>query len=160
MIKIIAKSMVYVVSVLLLQACGQEAPPVEQKGPTVVDARTVTVQPGSWRRNFKAYGLVRPAEEYEIGVEVSATVKEVLFREGQKVEIGDLLLAKGVEVDRRRIMLGEPIKALGDHAFSVRLHRSVIAEVKLLVVNEQGESAPTARPAPEESSDAYDDDEG
>jgi membrane fusion protein (multidrug efflux system) len=57
-----------------------------------VEAQTVLVQPGSWARNFKSYGLVTPAEEYEIGVEVSSTVKEVLFREGQAVEVGDLLL--------------------------------------------------------------------
>jgi RND family efflux transporter MFP subunit len=103
LIKIIARSMVSVVAVWLLQACAEDAPPVEQKGPTVVEVRTVTVQPGSWRRNFKAYGLVRPVEEYQIGVEVSATVKEVLFREGQNIEVGDLLLRLDAKKLRLRL---------------------------------------------------------
>lgn len=76
----------------LLQACSEtETAPIDV-APAVVQAKTVHVQPGSWIRNFKSYGLVTPAEEHEIGVEVSATVNEVLFREGEAVEVGDLLL--------------------------------------------------------------------
>ncbi|MEH6592987.1 MAG: efflux RND transporter periplasmic adaptor subunit, partial [Halioglobus sp.] len=76
----------------LVQACTESDTAVIEPGPTLVEARTVLVEPGSWARRFKSFGLVTPAEEYKIGVEVSATVKEVLFREGQVVAVGDVLL--------------------------------------------------------------------
>lgn len=44
-------------------------------------------------------------------------------------EIADALAAKGVEVDRRRIELEEPIKRLGQHTVHVRLHRDVVSEI-------------------------------
>jgi large subunit ribosomal protein L9 len=44
-------------------------------------------------------------------------------------EIGDLLVQKGITVDRRRIELAEPIKRLGEHAVHVRLHRDVTAGI-------------------------------
>jgi len=69
--------------------------------PTPVKVQTTTVQPGSWVHTFKSYGVVHPAEEYEIGVEVSSTVEQVLFREGQSVTAGDLLL----QLDDRRLQL-------------------------------------------------------
>ena len=49
-------------------------------------------------------------------------------------EIADALLAKGVEVDKRRIELGHPIKSLGVHDVEVRLHRDVSAPIQVEVV--------------------------
>ena len=44
-------------------------------------------------------------------------------------EIADALAAKGVEVDRRRVELEEPIKRLGQHTVHVRLHRDVVSVI-------------------------------
>ncbi|MGZ5474591.1 MAG: 50S ribosomal protein L9, partial [Thermoanaerobaculia bacterium] len=49
-------------------------------------------------------------------------------------EIADALEAKGVEVDKRRIELAHPIKSVGVHEVDVRLHREVIAHIKVEVV--------------------------
>jgi large subunit ribosomal protein L9 len=43
----------------------------------------------------------------------------------------------GVEVDRRRIDLHEPIKQLGEHAVTLRLHRDVVAQVNLIVTQDR-----------------------
>lgn len=51
-------------------------------------------------------------------------------------DLGELLLAKGVEIDRRKIVVDEPIKSIGTHAFHVRLHPKVNAAVKVEVVAE------------------------
>lgn len=48
-------------------------------------------------------------------------------------EIADLIAAQGVEIDRRKIDLGEPIKDAGAHTIAVRLHKEVVAQVKLEV---------------------------
>ena len=49
-------------------------------------------------------------------------------------DIADALKAKGLEVDRRRIDLDQPIKSLGEHAVSIRLHPEVHATVPVTVV--------------------------
>ena len=49
-------------------------------------------------------------------------------------EIADALLEKGIEVDKRRIELGSPIKNVGVHDVEVRLHRDVSAHIQVEVV--------------------------
>jgi len=49
-------------------------------------------------------------------------------------EIADALLEKGIEVDKRRIELGSPIKNIGVHDVEVRLHRDVSASIQVEVV--------------------------
>jgi large subunit ribosomal protein L9 len=51
-------------------------------------------------------------------------------------EIADLLKAQGVDVDRRKIQMHEPIKTLGAHAVAVKIHRQVVAQVSVQVVPE------------------------
>jgi large subunit ribosomal protein L9 len=54
--------------------------------------------------------------------------------------IGELLTEKGYEIDRRRIDLRDPIKEVGEHAVPIKLHRDVVASVKL-TVHAEGEEA-------------------
>jgi large subunit ribosomal protein L9 len=62
-------------------------------------------------------------------------------------EIADALLEKGIEVDKRRIELEQPIKNIGLHDVEVRLHRDVTAKIQVEVVPqgvERLEEAPAA----------------
>ncbi|MGN0008930.1 MAG: 50S ribosomal protein L9 [Desulfovibrionaceae bacterium] len=60
--------------------------------------------------------------------------------------IGDALLALGLEVDRRRILMDGAIRTLGEHPVRVRLHASVIAtvQVKVIAENQVYDDAPEA----------------
>jgi large subunit ribosomal protein L9 len=49
-------------------------------------------------------------------------------------EIADALESKGINVDKRRIELGSPIKNVGVHDVEVRLHREVSAHIQVEVV--------------------------
>jgi large subunit ribosomal protein L9 len=72
-------------------------------------------------------------------------------------EIADALAAKGIEVDKRRIELAQPIKNAGLHDVEVRLHRDVTAQIQVEVVGqgaEQVAEAPAAAPAPEATTEA------
>ena len=62
-------------------------------------------------------------------------------------EIADALAAKGVEVDKRRIELEQPIKNLGLHDVDVRLHRDVTAQIQVEVVALGVEALDEAAPA-------------
>jgi large subunit ribosomal protein L9 len=61
-------------------------------------------------------------------------------------EVADLLKKQGVEVDRRKIQIAEPIKKAGEYKIPVKLHSVVTAEIKLVVEGEQ-EATEVAAPA-------------
>jgi len=50
--------------------------------------------------------------------------------------IAELLKEKGYDLDRRKIMLDEPLKALGVYTVPIKLHPEVEARVKVWVVKE------------------------
>jgi large subunit ribosomal protein L9 len=74
----------------------------------------------------------------QIGLTVAKKAGEggTLYGSVTTTEIATLLAEKGVVVDRRRIVLEEPIKSLGSHEVSIRLHRDVRGAVKVEVVAE------------------------
>jgi large subunit ribosomal protein L9 len=73
----------------------------------------------------------------EVTVPAKAGEEGKLFGSVTVVQIAELMAARGVEIDRRRIDLPEPIKTVGDHAVTVRLHREVNATLRLKVVPEE-----------------------
>tara|TARA_B100000686_G_scaffold164518_1_gene172174 strand:+ start:1627 stop:2133 length:507 start_codon:yes stop_codon:yes gene_type:complete len=54
-------------------------------------------------------------------------------------EISDLLKAKGIEIDRRKIQMQEPIKKAGEFTIPVKLHPEVIGQIELIVEGEKVE---------------------
>ena len=52
-------------------------------------------------------------------------------------EISDLLKAKGIDIDRRKIQIQEPIKKAGEYFIPAKLHPEVTAEIKLTVDSEK-----------------------
>lgn len=51
-------------------------------------------------------------------------------------DIAEAIAAKGVEIDRRKIELPQPIRELGEHEVEIKLVHDVIAKVKVNVVAE------------------------
>ena len=56
-------------------------------------------------------------------------------------DITDFLKAKGFEIDRRKLILPEPIKAIGEHTVPLKLHREVTLPLKVRVAKEGSETA-------------------
>ena len=59
-----------------------------------------------------------------------------LFGSVTTLQIAELLAAKGYEIDRRKILLDDPIKEAGEHTVAVSLQRELNAELKLRVTPE------------------------
>jgi len=57
------------------------------------------------------------------------------------VDIADYLKTKGFEIDRRKLILPEPIKAIGEHNVPLKLHREVTVPLLVKVVKEGGSAA-------------------
>ena len=66
---------------------------------------------------------------------------EQLYGSVTGADIAEYLKGKGFDVDRRKLILPEPIKTLGEHAVPLKLHREVTVPLKVRVVKDGGEPA-------------------
>jgi len=98
------------------------------------------------RAAAEARDLEEKMQADALGQRVSQTEIEIARRVGENdtlygsvtsADIAQALLAKGFEIEKRKIHLPEPIKALGEFTIPVKVHRDVTSQVKLKVVPEQ-----------------------
>jgi large subunit ribosomal protein L9 len=61
---------------------------------------------------------------------------DTLYGSVTNADIADLLKEKGFDLDRRKILLPDAIRSLGETHVPVKLHRDVTAQLKLTVVKE------------------------
>ena len=71
-------------------------------------------------------------------IEIARRVGEnnTMYGSVTTADIAAALHAKGFEVEKRKITLHDPIKAVGEHVVPVKIHRDVTAQVKVKVVPE------------------------
>src|SRR2546426_3373298 len=62
----------------------------------------------------------------------------VLYGSVTSMDIAHALKEQGYEIDRRRVVLREPIKRFGNYTVPVRLHRDVTVELPVSVLGEGG----------------------
>ena len=72
-------------------------------------------------------------ERVELEIAANAGEEGKLFGSVTSAQVAELLEARGFSIDRRKIQLDEPVKELGDHVVAVRLHRDVVARVRIKV---------------------------
>jgi large subunit ribosomal protein L9 len=72
-----------------------------------------------------------------------------LFGSVTSADIATALETKGFEVDRRKIQLADPIKAIGEFNVAIKLHREVTAHLKVTVLAEATEEVAEAAPVAE-----------
>lgn len=71
-----------------------------------------------------------------------------LFGSVTSMDIAEGLKSKGYEMDRRRIVLKDAIKELGEFKVPVKLHREVVIQIPVKVSPEGGVLASEAKPEP------------
>jgi len=77
------------------------------------------------------------AEKIKAGsftISVDAGEKDKLFGSVTAEMIADFLKGEGLEIDKRKIVLEEPIKALGVYNIEIRLHPEIKAEARIWIV--------------------------
>jgi len=97
-------------------------------------------------KRIASFKLTRAkAESAEIAKKLSGTSVTIARKVGEQDklfgsvtshDVAQALSDKGVQVDRRRVHLAEPIKALGEYKVPVRLRADITVEVKVVVVAE------------------------
>jgi len=103
--------------------------------------KTIEMKRAAWeaheRRDLDAArSLAARIEASEIRIAKKAGETETLYGSVTSAEIAEQLANRGIEIDRRKLQLDEPIKTLGRFEVPVRLHREVTARVQLEVVEE------------------------
>lgn len=84
--------------------------------------------------------LAKVAKEIEsltIEIKARAGLEDKIFGSVTAVNIADELKSRGYEVDRKTVLLDEPIKALGIYSVPVRLITGIEPEVKVWVTSEE-----------------------
>jgi len=118
------------------------------------------------RNNIAKREKVRIADAEELKAKLEATEltikakvgdEGILFGSVTAQMIVDALAEEGIEIDRRRVEVGQSIKTVGEHSVTVSLYRDIKAAVKLNVVDEAGnavEEATEEAAAVEEAAEA------
>lgn len=78
--------------------------------------------------------MVQKLEAASVTISVSVGEEDKLFGSVTSQDIADSLSSQGIEIDKRKIVLEEPIKALGLYTVDVKLHMDVIGKIKVWVV--------------------------
>jgi len=102
----------------------------------------------SVRRVARERGDAEALGQQLAGVELAFTRKagehDHLFGSVTSADIAQELERKGFNIDRRKLQLDEPLKALGEFNVSVKLHRDVSVPVKVKIHKEAGEETAPA----------------
>ena len=91
------------------------------------------------RERLSAQKLAEELAKVEITIPMRAGENERLFGSVTAQMIADELRKLGFEIDRRKILLDEPIKMLGKYEIPVKLHPEVNAKINLNVVQAEEE---------------------
>jgi large subunit ribosomal protein L9 len=88
---------------------------------------------------LSAEGQKQKIEELTLTITKKAGESDTLFGSVTPAEIHLLLEEKGLDIDKKKFHLDEPIKKLGSHVCKIKLMEDVEADLKIEVVKEGGE---------------------
>jgi large subunit ribosomal protein L9 len=100
------------------------------------------------RKSFQS--LVERLNQITLTFTRRAGDKDVIFGSVSSGDVRDALAELGYDIDKKKILLEEPIKRLGNFAVPVKISMDDRAEVKIVVAREAAEGAgPAGEPAEE-----------
>jgi len=79
----------------------------------------------------KAFALAKKLEGLVLEIKHQVGEKGKLYGSVTSAEIAKALAEKGIEIDRRKIALAKPIRDVGIHTVSIRLHPEVEVQIKV-----------------------------
>lgn len=78
--------------------------------------------------------LARKIEAASCTISMEAGEEDKLFGAVTSEMIAEAFVAEGIEVDKKKVSLEEPLKALGVYTVEIKLHPEVKAQAKIWVV--------------------------
>lgn len=83
--------------------------------------------------------LAERISQIRLTIERKTGEGDKLYGSVTSMDIEEALREKELELDRKKIVLPEPIKSLGDHTVPIKLHPEVVAKLNLSVLKEKSE---------------------
>jgi len=80
--------------------------------------------------------MVARLQKISLTIRKKAGEQDILFGSVTPGEIVEALKQEGLEIDRKRIIMEQPIKRLGVYSVKIKLYAEVMGEVKVWVVKE------------------------
>lgn len=89
-------------------------------------------------RDKEAASLVaREIVKLTVSIRRKTGEEGALYGSVTALDIAEFLTAHNIDIDKRKIQLDEPIKAVGEYQVPVRLHRDVTVPIRVVVEPEQ-----------------------
>ncbi len=81
----------------------------------------------------QARAIAAKIESITVALAHQAGDEGKLFGSVTNMDLAEQLQAQGVEIDRKKIVLADPIKQLGEYSVAVKIHPEVTASLKVVV---------------------------
>jgi len=88
------------------------------------------------KRKKEGQKLVEALSSVALTIGAQVGEDEKLFGSVTAIDIADKLLQMGYTIDKRKIVLPEPIKKAGEHEVKIKLEEGLTATIKVSVVKE------------------------
>lgn len=88
------------------------------------------------KNKLNAENLLSKLNDLTLTIKARAGEEEKLFGSITSMDIAEALKNEGFEIDKKKILLEEPIKRLGGHVVNVKIHQNMTAKINLNVVAE------------------------
>ena len=85
---------------------------------------------------FDAQALADKLEGIALTVGAKTSSTGTIFGSVTNIQIADELAKKGFEIDRKTILIKEPIKEVGSYRATVKLHKDISVEIPFEVISE------------------------
>jgi large subunit ribosomal protein L9 len=106
------------------------------KNVKALEHETKKIQEMAKKVKSGASGLAEQIAAAKVTIKAKAGEEEKLFGSVTSMDIADALKAEGIEIDKKKIHLDEPIKRLGEYMVTIKLHSEVSAQLNVQVVPE------------------------
>jgi large subunit ribosomal protein L9 len=102
----------------------------------VIDQMKAASVRRSAKEKHEAEALAKQFEGLSVSFQRRSGENDQLFGSVTSSDIAEALEKKSFHIDRRKIQLHEPLKAVGEFDVPVRLHKDVSAHIKVLIEKE------------------------
>ncbi len=106
------------------------------KNVKALEHETKKIQEMAKKVKSGASGLAEQIAAAKVTIKAKAGEEDKLFGSVTSMDIADALKAEGIEIDKKKIHLDEPIKRLGEYTVTIKLHSEVSAQLNVQVVPE------------------------
>lgn len=95
-----------------------------------------TIQEKAKKVKNASQDLAGKISSLTISIKAKAGEEEKLFGSITSMDIAAALKNEGIDIDKKKISLEEPIKRLGSYAVSIKIHPEITAQLNISVVPE------------------------